>query len=505
MAAMQELVFALIVCVVGFPAIGEDLGVLDAQRDIGKPGIAGSASFIASNHCYVVSGGGENMWFTNDAFHFVWRRVSGDFSLTASISWLEEGGNAHRKACLLVRQGLSAESAYVDVAVHGNGLTSLQFRESSGGMTREIQAAETRPSRLGIERQGDAFFMLAPGGQDSTIDPGKTTLASQASAPKPLEPAGAFVRLHFTEPIYVGIGVCAHDDARLERAAFSGLELNRTQTAPDEKAILHCSLETAPIGSKDRRVVYHTLDHIEAPNWSSDGTFLLFNSGGHIYRLPATGGTPEQIDTGSANRCNNDHGFSPDGGRLAISDQSKDGKSRIYIVPSFGGTPREVTPLGPSYWHGWSPDGSTLVYCAERDGEFDVYSIPADGGQEKRLTTAKGLDDGPDYTADGRFIYFNSERTGRMQIWRMRPDGSQQEQVTSDEYNNWFPHPSPDGRWLVFLSYEKDVSGHPANQDVTLRLMPLGGVPFRSWRGSSGARAPSMFLPGLPTAGKWLL
>ena len=60
-----------------------------------------------------------------------------------------------------------------------------------------------------------------------------------------------------------------------------------------------------------------------------------------------------------------------------------------------------------------------------------------------------------------------------MQIWRMKPDGSDQEQVTDDEFNNWFPHPSPDGQWLVFLSYEKTVTGHPENKDVTLRLMTL--------------------------------
>jgi TolB protein len=60
-----------------------------------------------------------------------------------------------------------------------------------------------------------------------------------------------------------------------------------------------------------------------------------------------------------------------------------------------------------------------------------------------------------------------------MQIWRMRPDGSDQEQVSFDDYNNWFPHPSPDGRYLTILSYEKQVSGHPENKDVTLRLMSL--------------------------------
>jgi Tol biopolymer transport system component len=159
-----------------------------------------------------------------------------------------------------------------------------------------------------------------------------------------------------------------------------------------------------------------------------------------------------------------------------ISDQSQEQRrSLIYVLPITGGTPRRVTQLAPSYWHGWSQDGKTLVYCAERDSDYDIYAIPVEGGEEKRLTTAKGLDDGPDYSHDGQYIYFNSERTGSMQIWRMKTDGGEQTQITSDEYNNWFPHPSPDGKWIAFLSYEKDVKGHPANKDVTLRLAPVGG------------------------------
>ena len=159
---------------------------------------------------------------------------------------------------------------------------------------------------------------------------------------------------------------------------------------------------------------------------------------------------------------------------LAISDGSQGRRqSLIYTLPITGGTPRLVTPSGPSYWHGWSPDGKTLAYCAERDGEFDIYTIPASGGSETRLTSAKGLDDGPEYSPDGTSIYFNSVRSGLMQIWRMRSDGADQEQVTADAFNNWFPHPSPDGRSLVFLSYEKDVTGHPENKDVSLRLMTL--------------------------------
>jgi Tol biopolymer transport system component len=237
------------------------------------------------------------------------------------------------------------------------------------------------------------------------------------------------------------------------------------------------TLETVAIASKDRRAIFTSTNHFEAPNWSRDG-YLYFNSKGRIYRIPAMGGEAREINTGFAIRCNNDHGISPDGLRLAISDQSQERRSVIYTLPVGGGTPERITQTGASgasYWHGWSPDGKTLAFCGERKGEFDIYTIAANGGDETRLTNAKGLDDGPDYSPDGQFIYFNSERNGSMQVWRMYADGSGQEQITSDEMNNWFPHPSPDGKWLVFLSYEKEVKGHPENKDVTLRLMPLTG------------------------------
>jgi TolB protein len=447
-----------------------DLGVFENQGDVGKTGKAGSANFDPKEQSYQVAGGGENMWFTNDAFHFVWKRVSGDFALRAAIEFIGTGGNAHRKACLMVRQSLSPDAAYVDVATHGDGLTSLQFRETGGGTTHEIQVNVSRPVEVGIERQGEVFFMSLP----------ETTSAPKTRG-NALSPCGAFMRLSFSDPLCVGLAVCAHDDAVLEHARFSAVELKQQQapTGNSSNGVLHCALERVPIASKDRRVLYHTLEHIEAPNWSRDGKYLVFNSGGRIYRLPAAGGKPEVIDTGFANRCNNDHGFSPDGARLAISDQSRGGKSLVYVLPSSGGTPRLLTSLGPSYWHGWSPDGSMLAYCADRNGNYDIYTIPVDGGEERRLTLAPGLDDGPDYSPDGRHIYFNSERSGSMQIWRMKPDGTAQEQVTSDEFNNWFPHPSPDGRWIVFLSYNKDVLGHPANQPVRLRLMPAGGGPIQ--------------------------
>jgi TolB protein len=440
------------------------LGIFQDHQDVGAPSQAGSVAYNAADGSYKVTGGGTNMWFANDSFHYVWRKVSGDVSLAADISFVGKGGDPHRKACLMIRQGLDADSAYADAALHGSGLTSLQFRETNGDATHEIQSSVSGPTRLRIEKRGNYVTM------------------SVAAVGEALHPSGGSFRMAFTEPFYIGLGVCAHNSTAAEhnhvaeQAIFSNVECKEGPIAAPGPI---GTLETVDIRSTDRKVVYCTSNHIEAPNWSRDGTFFLFNSRGHIYRLPAAGGEPQLVDTGFARQCNNDHGISPDGTQLAISDSSKGGKSLVYVLPITGGTPAIVTPTGPSYWHGWSPDGKTLAFCGQRDGEFDVYTIPAGGGTETRLTTAPGKDDGPEYSHDGQYIYFNSERTGQMQVWRMHPDGTQQEQVTSDEYNNWFAHPSPNGQWLILLSYEKGVTDHPAGKDVLLRLLPTAGGKIR--------------------------
>lgn len=436
------------------PAHAQTLGIFDSHQDVGTVLHPGSVNYDSATKTYTVSGSGENMWSTNDAFQFVWKKVSAtDLSLTADISFIGQGVNPHRKAVLVMRQTLDPDSIYADVALHGSGLTSLQYRDEKGGATHEIQANLSAPQRVRLVKQGDYVYI---------------ELSLNRSDP---QFAGGSMRLPMTGTFYVGIGICSHEKDVIEKAVFSNVDLSLN--APPAATKMYSTLETIAIDSTDRHVEYVESERFEAPNWTRDGAAFIFNRSGRILRLNVGASTPETIDTGSAIRCNNDHGISPDGKTLVVSDQSEDNKSRVYMLPLTGGTPRRITPNAPSYWHGWSPGGSTLAFVGQRNDEFDIYTISIAGGEEKRLTTAKGLDDGPEYSPDGHYMYFNSERTGHMQIWRMKADGSQQEQVFSDDLNNWFPHISPDGKWMVFLTYDSSVTGHPENKDVMLRLMSL--------------------------------
>jgi len=433
------------------------VGIFEDHVDVGTVLHPGSAEYDSTKRTYTISGSGENMWLAADAFQFVWKKMSGDVTLTADIAFLTKTGNEHKKAVLILRQSLDADSVYADVALHASGLTSLQFRDEKGAVTSQIQSNLSAPARLRIAKRGDYVYMSLGADQGST-----------------LEVAGGWLRIPLHGPIYVGLGVCSHDKDVVEKAVFSNVALTQPAPVPAGEPVLYSTLETVATDPADRRVAYLAPGRFEAPNWTRDGSAFLFNRNGHIERLPVSGGAPTVLDTGLATRCNNDHGISPDGTQLAISDNSQeDHESLVYIVPITGGAPRRITQKSPSYWHGWSPDGKTLAFVGQRKDEFDIYTIPAAGGEETRLTTAKGLDDGPECSPDGKYIYFNSERTGHMQIWRMKPDGSEQEQVFSDDLNNWFPHISPDGQWMVFLTYGPEVTGHPENKDVTLRLMSL--------------------------------
>ena len=446
------LVFAIVFA--GNAVSDTGLGIFEGRGDVGIVLHPGSTTFDAASEKYTVAGSGENMWSTKDAFQFVWKKANGDSAISADVAFLGEGKNPHRKAVVIIRQSLEPDSAYVDIALHGEGLTSLQYRDEKGALTHEIQANISAPQTLRLEKHGDYFTMLLG------VAGGKVQVA------------GGSIRVPITGEYYIGIGVCSHEKDLVEKATFSNVNIRPLHE--ETRTTLYSTLETISIDSTDRRVVYVAPERFEAPNWARDGSYLLFNRNGHIEKIAPTGGIPTLLDTGFAIRCNNDHGISPDGRLLAVSDNSQEEhESLVYVLPISGGEPKRVTHNSPSYWHGWSPDGTTLAIVGQRNGDFDIYAIPVGGGEEKRLTTAKGLDDGPDYAPDASFIYFNSERTGQMQIWRMKPDGSAQEQITSDEFNNWFPHPSPDGKWIVFLSYGEDVKGHPENKDVTLRLMSL--------------------------------
>lgn len=437
----------------------------ESQTDVGSVRHTGSCEYDSEQQVYTIAGAGANIWGDHDDFHYVWRRMSGNFIVTMRGGFLGAGVNPHRKFGWMARASLQTSSPAVSTGIHGDGLVSLQFRRTPGGPTEEVKAPLSGAEVIQLERKGHTYIMsVARYGEPFTAVP-----VSQ---------------IDLGEEVYVGLFVCSHEEEVVEKATFRDVRI----VAPvkegfnREKDPFGSRLEILDVASGHRQIIYSTEDVFEAPNWMRDGKSLIFNSKGRLYRFDLEKKTLSLIETGDIVRNNNDHVLSFDGNMLAISSHTgKENLSMVYTVPVQGGQPKRITPTGPSYLHGWSPDGKFVVYTGLRNGAFDIYRIPVEGGEETQLTNVPGLDDGPEYTPDGKYIYFNSVRSGRMQIWRMKPDGSHQEQLTDDEYNNWFPHISPDGKRVIFVTYLANEAGptdHPAAKRVYLRMIPLdGGTP----------------------------
>jgi TolB protein len=194
----------------------ENLGIFEGAGDVGAPTHKGKVVYNAATKEYSVTGGGNNMWAARDDFFFVWKKVTGDVIITADVK-IVTGGNNHRKAGLVIRKELEPGSVYADAVVHGDGLTALQWREKAGDITRTVHFPVNGPTKLRFERRRNRIILSA----------GKEGV--------PLTEMGDTELSPFT-PMYVGLAVCAHDDAAETTAVFSNVTVEVSPPAPPPTA-----------------------------------------------------------------------------------------------------------------------------------------------------------------------------------------------------------------------------------------------------------------------------
>ena len=444
---------------IGLPllSLAQPIGLFSNQSRVGEAD--GTAEFDPGKGVYRITGKGANIWGQIDAFHYLWKQASGDIALSADNAFVGEGKNPHRKMVLMVRQSLDPSSPYADVAVHGDGTISLQYRTQPNQETRELRSILTGPgATIRLERHGDQFHLVVnKPGLDPDELPNLTTVVMQ-------------------DPVYIGIGMTSHEASLSETALVSNVKLEVTQ-----RTAIQSLLNVYDTTTKKTEVIYTAKRVFEAPNWSTDGTYLMINAGGELFKLPpSAGGELQKIMLREKVSANNDHGITKDGKTIAISGRGQGTGSQVYLANADGSKVRLLANGVPSYFHGFSPDGSAFVYAADRAGNFDIYRMDVEGGVEERLTSHKAYDDGPDYSPDGKWIYLNSERSGHNQIWRIPAEGAGEgdtaaQRITTGDLCDWFPHPSPNSKWMTIVSFPKGTRGHPPYRQVQLRMFPMPG------------------------------
>lgn len=459
------------------------LGVFTGSADVGHPKITGSTEYDEQTQTYTLKGAGYNIWFNRDEFQYLYKKLKGDFLVTANFQLTGKTGDAHRKFGWMLRETLDDNAVSYNAAVHGDGLTVLQWRSLKGAFMRDPEdeiffAKKSQHQVIQLQRVGQKLTMRV------------------ANWGEPLQDVGSTDVTGLSDSVFVGIFVSSHNpdtsveakvwNVRYDQPVNNLYDPNPAVKAKNENRIFGCRLETMTVADGKRKVIKESDGRFEAPNWMPDGKTLLYNEGGALYTIPVEGGAPEKLNTDTIKNNNNDHGISFDGKMLAISSHRaglNGGGSTVYVLPLKGGKPKQITQETPSYWHGWEPGGKAVTIVAQRNGSFiyNLYKVDVASGKETALTTnTTGHVDGPEYSPDGKYIYYNANPTGTMQVWRMKPDGSGKEQITFGAEHSWFPHISPDGKWISFISFPNSIepNSHPSYQMVTLNVMPAaGGVP----------------------------
>lgn len=204
----------LLCCTSAIRAAEVELGEFEAQVDVGKVEPAGSGEFDKASKQYRIKSSGENIWAKHDDFHFLYRKAAADISITSDVELVGQEKNAHRKAGLMIRQGLEADAAYVDVMVHGDGLVALQYRSAKGEATLDVKSSVKAPATVRLERHGETFSAYAApvGGKEFVL------IGSIKAALK--------------DPAYAGLAVTAHDAKATETAVFSNVAVKALAAAP---------------------------------------------------------------------------------------------------------------------------------------------------------------------------------------------------------------------------------------------------------------------------------
>lgn len=211
-----------------------------------------------------------------------------------------------------------------------------------------------------------------------------------------------------------------------------------------------------------------------APRYSPDGKWLVFVRNpqmGDLWRMPANGGTPEQLTNEAAEQ----RGWAWLGdGRTIVFGRRVDSEVRLYYLDVERRTLRDAG-LDDAQWPAVSRHGGVLAFVHRR-AQFGVFKVPTEGGHAERLFASSGRDGQPMAAPDGRQLVFTSDRSGSFALWwadMQRPDSLRPIEGLRPE-GRQAPDWSADSRHLLVVG--RDEHGRTVVYEISPRderLQPL--------------------------------
>lgn len=383
----------------------QDLGPFTTVSDIGELSRKTLVTYDRSSGIYFISAAGENIWGERDAFGFVWKEIRGDVSIGARVRFMGRSAQSHRKAGVMLRASRAPDSAYVDAVIHGDGLTSLQYRAEPGGPTREIQCAQEAPVALRLERRGD-YVQLYASNEDGVFSA-----------------TGCQVRVALGNKVLAGLAVCAHDDQAFENARFSSVTVG---PPPERRAVRVSAIELAAVNSLSRRILWYSSGRLEVPSFTARGDAICFREAGEVKKLALAGRSePRRVAGDDLAEC--ETAPSPISAGQRVVHRVEGGRAQIWLEPAEG-KPRRLTSGNRNGWlPRIAPDAASFVYLAGAakavdgkpgPGDYLLVQRPLAGGEERVLAQFHGgagsLGIAP-WSPDGRNVVFVSREPESIQ------------------------------------------------------------------------------------------
>ncbi|HEX6637252.1 MAG TPA: hypothetical protein VF033_06310 [Steroidobacteraceae bacterium] len=376
----------------------QDLGPFTTLSDVGDLARKTLVTYDRSSGIYFLSAAGENIWGERDAFGFVWKEMKGDASIGARVHFMGKSAEPHRKAGVMLRQSLDADSVYVDAVVHGDGLTSLQYRATRGGPTREIQCAQEAPTAVRLEKRGE-YIQLFASNEDGVFSA-----------------TGCMIKLSLGRQFLAGLSACAHDERGFETVRFSSVTVG---LPPERRAVRISAIEIVPVDSLNRRILWYSSGRLEVPSFTARGDAICFRDAGEIKRLSLAGRSePTRVAGEDLAGC--EPASRPISAGQRVVHRVAGNRAQIWLEPAEG-KPQQLTRGKGNHWQPrLAPDALSLVFLSSDTravdgkpgtGDYLLVQRALAGGEERVLAQFHG---GPGslgiapWSPDGKHVVFVS-------------------------------------------------------------------------------------------------